>query len=740
MNRQKRQASPTLGIWALAATVLALQIAIGSVLREQPLLAWPVLDDAEFQRQAASWSSSGSGLPGLPQGSPLYPIVIAWLPGVASGAPFSLLLAQALAGAASALLVGLWARRAIGATAGLVAAGVCLLDPVAAVFAARYSPVPFATLALALSGIALDAALRRSTFAAWLRCGAPLGVGLLLSPLPFAIFALFAGRLAWIGRGVAPRESARALRLAGATGPAVVLAAMMVVAHATALDGAPVFTWGSGPALQQSFDPETLGTPRKIEPPAWSSTGTRRAETWEALAREGTNADVFRFNAVRGLQQIVENPVNTLLVTVAKTGATLSAWPVPDALSPGFLLDRAATPLGWWAWIFAFVLGAGIAGAFAISDPTLRSAAHAGLLSVGIACLLGPTSAAIRQLALPFLALGVSALVAAFVAPVVAAVGSVPRTRLALGAAAISAVSLVAAALSPAKPLRNPSEDLRLEANSYFERGATAEGERRLQLARRADPTNVEVLLQIALSSLREGLLEEGEATLAEAAAIDSNHVGVLLARAQLAQGRNDLDSAMLWLSRIVVAHPNNPRYLNELGQLLARVGRIPDAIDLFARALRIKPDYGAAQTNLEAMESMRQRLEESLYPPEMRLAPDDPVDRAVSAIVLAMNDERWSEADSLISWTEQERSDHIVPHWLRAAYHVRRQEPQLAIAALERCDRLAPARPAVIEMLAKLYEETGRSDDARRLIENAITLAAHDSIRRAALEQLRDE
>jgi len=247
-------------------------------------------------------------------------------------------------------------------------------------------------------------------------------------------------------------------------------------------------------------------------------------------------------------------------------------------------------------------------------------------------------------------------------------------------------------------------------------------------------------VLLIALSSLREGLLEEGEATLAEAAAIDSNHVGVLLARAQIAQGRNDFDSAMLWLSRIVVEHPNNPRYLNELGQLLARVGRIPDAIDLFARALRIKPDYGTAQTNLEAMESMRQRLEESLYPPEMRLAPDDPVDRAVSAIVLAMNDERWSEADSLISWAEQERADHIVPHWLRAAFHVRRGETQLAIASLERCDRLAPARPAVVETLAKLYEEVGRPDDARRLIENAITLAAHDPIRRAALEQLRDE
>ncbi len=188
----------------------------------------------------------------------------------------------------------------------------------------------------------------------------------------------------------------------------------------------------------------------------------------------------------------------------------------------------------------------------------------------------------------------------------------------------------------------------------------------------------------------------------------------------------------------MVNLRPGNPLYLNELGQLLVVLGRISDAKQFFVQALRLKPDYQVARTNLEAIEAYEQNLESSLYPPEMRLSPDDPVGQATPDIVIAMERQDWARADSLLDWAERARPDLVIPHWLRAGYYGRRGETAAAIGELETCLRLAPARPTVVQLLASLYVQTGNRAAAERLVAASLIEAKDDPVRVQALEAIR--
>src|SRR5690606_2759000 len=345
-------------------------------------------------------------------------------------------------------------------------------------------------------------------------------------------------------------------------------------------------------------------------------------------------------------------------------------------------------------------------------------------------------SAASRQPALPLLA----ALGGLWIGAVFGAASR--RKALSVSAIGIAAgalvISLVAGALAPSRALRNPSEDLRLVASNFVQSGSWRQAIPLLESSVRADSLNLESRVLLARAYQNDGLLDAAAEQLEAAHAVDSLHTGALTQLSALAMVQGDPVRAIALMNAAVTQHPNNPLYLNELGQMLLRTGNVAAAQTLFTRALQIKPDYRVASDNLQVVETLLRRAEQQIYPPEMRLAPDDPVNVQVPIIVRAMEQQQWAQADSLIAITEAERGEVVLPHWLRAAYHARRGELPQAITALERCNRLAPCRPAIIELLANLRAQSGDRAGALRLVEGCLATTA-DPARQPELQRILD-
>ncbi|MBK8229931.1 MAG: glycosyltransferase family 39 protein [Candidatus Eisenbacteria bacterium] len=716
---------PLLGVTALC---LALRLWIGLGVAQSPLLTRPTLADGSYQA-AVNAIEERTSTEALPYGSPLYPRALSLLPGGARELPGRVVPVQAACEALTTLLLVLLVRRRFGGVAALAAGLLHAIDPFGAVFAARLIPVSLAALAftaaLYLADRADDNRAQASSGAGWrVGEGIVLAVGTILMPLPF--LALLGLRV----RGVfgATPKPARLPALAALALPTLLLAGLFIFAHAAAPGGAPALSWGSGVSFRDAFDPTTGGTQRSFAPPSATDEGALRSEAWEALQREGTTGDLLRFFTVRGFQQLVENPVNTLGVLLTKAAATIGCFPVPDSHSPAFLLSRKFPPLAFTVYLFALWLGLGLAGWYATRGRPEARTWTAGGLAVLLACLLGPTSAATRHLALTALC----------------AFGGVALTSGALrGASGVIAgggvvASLALGLLAPTAKLQNPSEDLRLLAAAVGQQEGARQVAGLLNESLRANERNTEARVALASAYMRDQLPDRAGEELEKSFAADSTHVPTLFSLSRLAQSRSDAALAADYMARIVNQRPNNPLYLNEFGQLLVVMGRIPEAKPFFVRALRLKPDYVVARTNLEGVEEFERRLEDSLYPPEMRLPQGDPLDEATPGIVVAMDQQQWAKADSLISWAERTRPDIVLPHWLRAGYHGRRGENAPAIAALERCQALAPGRPAIVQLLVQLLVQQGDRARAERVLAESIAAAASDPARLGALEQLR--
>ena len=65
----------------------------------------------------------------------------------------------------------------------------------------------------------------------------------------------------------------------------------------------------------------------------------------------------------------------------------------------------------------------------------------------------------------------------------------------------------------------------------------------------------------------------------------------------------------------------------------------------------------------------------------------------------------------------------------MRAGYCARRGDTRGAIAALERCQRIAPGRPAVVTQLTRLYLESGQSAKLLPLFRESLAAVGPDSV-----------
>jgi len=180
---------------------------------------------------------------------------------------------------------------------------------------------------------------------------------------------------------------------------------------------------------------------------------------------------------------------------------------------------------GYAAVSFAALFGLGLAGLVWRRRDPLTRLLSLGLTAVALACLIGPTSAASRQAALPLLA----ALGGAWLAGLRSgleepAEDASRRSRLRTSLVALAAgilLSLGAGWISPTSALRDTSEDLRLTASSFLQTQSVRPAVPLLEAAVRTNPSNLEARVALAQAYQRDALLGAAEEQLRAAFAID---------------------------------------------------------------------------------------------------------------------------------------------------------------------------------------------------------------------------
>jgi len=737
--------------WVLGAVALVLALRLVAALQfaQSPLSLHPALEDQGYQTRALEVREGHLLGRSLPRGSILYPILAGHVPGLRDGGSRSLAVAQAACEAVTVLLLALWIARRWGTVAAALAGVLYALDPLGGFFAARFTPVVPATTLFVAALWLWDRERTRGRAALSSTIGLSLvtAVGFLLAPLPFLFLAAL--RLAPLRqRGEQPAEadaptSALSARAAAFAPAAVVLlvGAAVLLHHARLPGGGPALAWGQGISAYQAFHPVSRGTPRFIHPPAWFTEGELRAQAAEALHRQPEEYDLYRAYGGRGLRQTFGEPFTTAGILLAKAVVTIGAWPVPDALSPSFEASRHARPFAYLSWSFAVLLALGAAGFLARRGTGDRTAGTllAGLVVVGAANLIGPASAAARQPALPLLAAFGGAWLAGHLPAQRGRGGARSRGAL-LGFGAALAVSVLAALLSPVRALRNPSEDLRLTAATFVQTQAWRPAVPLLEEAVRSDPANVEARLALASAYQADALPSAATQQLEAAYAADSTYAGVLFALARDRHEANRVEEALALLERLVSSHPNHPVYLRELAGMHTQAQNYARAEPLLQQAVRLDPQDQVASEALQQIVSLRLRLESALFPEEARLQEDPEFNAAIPRVVDAMEAGRWAEADSILDWAERERPTMALTSWLRGGYLARRGDLRGAAAALERCQQIAPGRPAVVAQLAKLYAQTGRRERIEPLLRSSLVAVGADSMAARQLRELMRE
>src|SRR5437762_7640341 len=160
---------------------------------------------------------------------------------------------------------------------------------------------------------------------------------------------------------------------------------------------------------------------------------------------------------------------------------------------------------------------------------------------------------------------------------------------------------------------------------------------------------------------------------------------------AAAAFAKGDFEAARAHYEQLLTERPNDTEVLNNMGQTLARQGRIDEAIAKLSRAAELSPDKWQYRFNLAHAFGQAERW-----------------DRAIAEYRVA---------------TGLFPEDYATPFNLALALHKKGDE-QAAIPAFEKAIALAPSEPSFHIALAISLESVGRVEDAQRAYKQYLEMA----------------
>jgi tetratricopeptide (TPR) repeat protein len=537
-----------------ALLALAFRLAFTFETRADPVFDLLVID-ARFYHDLALRLAAGHFGSGPLWYAPLYPAMLAVLFRTLGDDPKLVVAMQFVFGAATAALgVGMGAR--FSRLAGRVAGGLLALSPVLVFYD---NQLLYASLAVFLTAAFLFGFVRLAGGAGKGR--AALGNGLvfgllLLTRTNAMLFApLGAALLVW-QRGV----RTTAIFTAGAA------LAMLPVLLWNGIGGGAwtPLTVNGGMILATGFAEDSVGG-RTLQrtPDDFGPGGAYQREAEQATGRAMTLAEASDWHKARTLEKLREDPMRAASLTLRKLRLLFTAREIDDNLGFESVRERAWTLRWWpapWAWIL-IAAGAGVGAALRRTGAPRRDALAllAFAVAYGGSLLLLFLNARYR---VPLVVPG-----AVFAGVAVAAVRDAVRARRWRG--------LVVPALGAAALAGPVLADPGVRIDRAYEWNA------------------------LGAALLNHGDPRAGLALLDRAVAADSRMAGAHLNRslALLALGRNEeAYAAAVEATRFDAALADA---WQTQGAILARAGRVADALPAFRKAAELRPDDAAAQRNL---------------------------------------------------------------------------------------------------------------------------------------------
>jgi tetratricopeptide (TPR) repeat protein len=187
------------------------------------------------------------------------------------------------------------------------------------------------------------------------------------------------------------------------------------------------------------------------------------------------------------------------------------------------------------------------------------------------------------------------------------------------------------------------------------------------------------------------------------------------------------IDEAIAEYRKSIELNPNSSQTHNNLGSALAEKGNIPESLPEFEKSVQLNPDNAAAHVNLgNALASEGGRLDEAIaeLSKGVELAPEAANGQNGLGVALA----RAGRLDEAIP--HMEKAVTLAPRAVDCHYNYGRVlaakgSLQKASAEFEQAAKLSNMQdPAILEMLAATYSDTGRYPEAVELAKHALDLA----------------
>jgi Tfp pilus assembly protein PilF len=211
----------------------------------------------------------------------------------------------------------------------------------------------------------------------------------------------------------------------------------------------------------------------------------------------------------------------------------------------------------------------------------------------------------------------------------------------------------------------------------------------------------------------------------------------LLLAFVTIQRNRDYRSDLVLWEDTLAKC-PNNPRAHNNLGLDLMNSGRLPEALDHYQQALRIKPDYADAQYNFGVALVQRGRLPEAVghFEQAVQIQPDHLMAHNNLGVVLQQLG-RPQEAMGQFEEMLRIKPDSAEAHGNLGLALLQLGRPQEAIGHFEQIIRLSPEDPEAHNAMGDALEKLGRIQEAIAQYEQALRLNPDLTQARTALARL---
>jgi hypothetical protein len=620
----------------LIAGGAALVLRVGFALRFAltPLGRYLYLDSRLYDQMALAIAA------GRPAGGaffvePLYAYVLALTYRLAGHQLWLVRGIQVLGGALTAMLACGLAGRLYGRRAALACGlGVALYGPLV-FYDAMILKTSFEVLALTGLAFLLVRSASSASIARWLACGLLLGAAVLLrgnflvlAPL-FAFAAWRAGRGSRLGStedvrsaaaprpaGARPRTRAEpALRLA-VLAAGLLLAVAPLLAHNRACGGAWVLTTGAGMNFYPGNRPGATGG---LEIPAYIQTDPEREEAdsvAEASRRashalSAAQASSFWFR--QATRFIAAEPLAWLRLMARKLGMFWSHFEATDDLS--FPYTRRVVPFLWIPFLGFWLVGPlGLAGILTL----WRRSAEEALLTAAV--LLWMVSVALFHVADRYRLAAVPLLVVlgwGFVESLLAAWNARPRSAL------VVCLGLLAAAIALVNGLdfypggQDEAPFDRVMGFGYAEDG-------RRDLAAEYDRRAAASFSRSAYDSLARGEVYRAESYLRATLEADPAYPGALYHHGLTLERLGRAPEAIAEYERAVAADSDAAEALTHLGRLRLEAGDLDAAERALAEALRRQPERFLALAAFGDLRARQGRFAEArdLYQRALRQQP----------------------------------------------------------------------------------------------------------------------